>query len=245
MTRRWTGPPSRSSGGWRSMRRPGSVRGVVRCRSQWSRSRRSRYGTTRRGRVTRTAHLHLQINARVFADGRWRGLHTVGFRDSIDALNGIGHAAVMTDPQFRAALAAAGFTLDPGLGRSPSWRGSSGRSRHVRRRSAATSTGTRPNGASATPARSPGRGCGSRGTARAWAEARPDKVIPTDGADLVDRWNERAHELGYRDPTPSPDSPSSSKRPRPGCPRPRGGGRDGAVAAGGTPVGVEPRRCPR
>jgi len=28
-------------------------------------------------------HLHLQVNARVFAEGKWRGLHTVGVRDSI------------------------------------------------------------------------------------------------------------------------------------------------------------------
>ena len=57
-------------------------------------------------------HLHLQINARVFAEGHWRALHTVGVRDSLDAINGIGHAAVMTDPGFRDALAAHGYTLD-------------------------------------------------------------------------------------------------------------------------------------
>src|SRR3954447_4927862 len=56
--------------------------------------------------------LHLQLNARVFAAGRWRGLHTVGVRDFLAAINGIGHAAVTTDPQFRAALAAHGYTLD-------------------------------------------------------------------------------------------------------------------------------------
>jgi len=48
----------------------------------------------------RYRHLHLQINARVFAAGQWRGLRTVGFRDSIEAINGIGHAAVMTYPGF-------------------------------------------------------------------------------------------------------------------------------------------------
>jgi conjugative relaxase-like TrwC/TraI family protein len=57
-------------------------------------------------------HLHLQINARVFATGRWRGLHTVGVRDFLGAINGIGHAAVTTDPQFRSALAAHGYSLD-------------------------------------------------------------------------------------------------------------------------------------
>jgi exodeoxyribonuclease V alpha subunit len=35
-------------------------------------------------------HLHLQIKARVFAEGKWRGLHTVGFRDGVEALNGSG-----------------------------------------------------------------------------------------------------------------------------------------------------------
>ena len=69
-----------------------------------------RHYTSRAGDPHR--HLHLQINARVFAAGKWRGLHTVGVRDFLGAINGIGHAAVATDPQFRAALAAHGYTLD-------------------------------------------------------------------------------------------------------------------------------------
>ena len=56
-------------------------------------------------------HLHLQINARVFAAGEWRGLHTVGVRDSLAAINGTGHAAVACEPQFRAALAAHGYAF--------------------------------------------------------------------------------------------------------------------------------------
>ena len=70
-----------------------------------------RHFTSRAGDPHR--HLHLQINARVFAAGRMAGLHTVGVRDSLEAINGIGHAAVMTNPEFRAALAAHGYTLDP------------------------------------------------------------------------------------------------------------------------------------
>ena len=69
-----------------------------------------RHYTSRAGDPHR--HLHLQVNARVFAEGTWRGLHTVGVRDGLDAINGIGHAAVMCDPGFRAALAARGYTLD-------------------------------------------------------------------------------------------------------------------------------------
>ena len=41
-----------------------------------------RHYTSRAGDPHR--HLHLQINARVFAAGKWRGLDTVGVRDSID-----------------------------------------------------------------------------------------------------------------------------------------------------------------
>jgi len=69
-----------------------------------------RHYTSRAGDPHR--HLHLQVNARVFAEGTWRGLHTVGARDSLDAINGIGHAAVLTDPDFRAALASHGFRVD-------------------------------------------------------------------------------------------------------------------------------------
>ena len=71
-----------------------------------------RHYTSRAGDPHR--HLHLQINARVWAQDRWRGLHTVGFRDSIDAINGIGHAAVMTDPQFRARPGRARLHPRPG-----------------------------------------------------------------------------------------------------------------------------------
>jgi exodeoxyribonuclease V alpha subunit len=35
---------------------------------------------------------------------------------------------------------------------------------------------------------------------RAWAEGRPDKVIPRSGADLVARWRAELGSLGYRDP---------------------------------------------
>ena len=69
-----------------------------------------RHYTSRAGDPHR--HLHLQVNARVFAAGKWRGLDTVAVRDSINAVNGIGYAAVACDPAFRAALTAHGYTLN-------------------------------------------------------------------------------------------------------------------------------------
>ncbi len=70
-----------------------------------------RHCTSRAGDPHR--HVHLQVNARAKAAGAWRGIHSVGIRDSIEAINGIGHAAVATDPEFRRVLAAHGFTMDP------------------------------------------------------------------------------------------------------------------------------------
>jgi exodeoxyribonuclease V alpha subunit len=52
----------------------------------------------------------------VWAAGAWRGLHTVGVRDGLDAINGMGHASVMTDPRFRTALADHGYSLDHASG---------------------------------------------------------------------------------------------------------------------------------
>src|ERR1700710_2577146 len=55
-----------------------------------------RHWTNRAGDPHR--HVHLQINARVEAAGGWRGLDTAAVRDSTAAVNGIGHAAVVSDP---------------------------------------------------------------------------------------------------------------------------------------------------
>ena len=120
-----------------------------------------RHYTSRAGDPHR--HLHLQVNARVWAAGAWRGIHTVGVRDSLDAINGIGHAAVICDPEFRAALAAHGYPLDRTPARSRAGAVTPGRSAPGRRRSAGTSTGTRPSGAPTHPGEEPGRGCAERG----------------------------------------------------------------------------------
>ncbi|HZJ06299.1 MAG TPA: MobF family relaxase, partial [Nocardioidaceae bacterium] len=157
-----------------------------------------RHFTSRTGDPHR--HLHVQINARVLAEGTWRGLHSVGMRDSLAAINGIGHAAVTTDPEFRAMLAALGFTLDPATGELAELVPFVGRfsartaqiSRHLDRYEAEWRA--------ANPDVEPGPGLRRAWDRRAWAEARPDKIVPTDGAALVERWNEELHALGYRDP---------------------------------------------
>jgi exodeoxyribonuclease V alpha subunit len=158
-----------------------------------------RHHTSRAGDPHR--HLHLQINARVLAEGGWRGLHTVGVRDSIDSINGIGHAAVMTDPAFRAALAARGFTLDTGTGEVTQLAEFVGpfsaRAAQIGRNIDRYETEWR----AANPGQEPGPALCRAWDARAWAEDRPDKVVPRDGGELTDRWVAELRNLGYR---PSP-----------------------------------------
>ena len=132
-----------------------------------------RHYTSRAGDPHR--HLHLQINARVFAQGRWRGLHSVGVVDSIEAINGIGHAAVACDPGFRNALARTRLHARPEEPvRSPSSHRSWARSVLGRRRSAATSTATRPTGGPSIRVRSPAGGCAGGGTGG--RGRRPDRT---------------------------------------------------------------------
>jgi conjugative relaxase-like TrwC/TraI family protein len=163
-----------------------------------------RHFTSRAGDPHR--HLHLQINARVFAAGTWRGLHTVGVRDSLEAINGIGHAAVMTDPDFRAALAAHGYTLDPETGEVTQLAGYapafSARSRQIEANIDRYEAAWRRD----HPDQEPGPAIRQSWDRHAWAEARPDKIIPVSGADLRVRWIEDLIELGfrYRDPSRRP-----------------------------------------
>jgi exodeoxyribonuclease V alpha subunit len=157
-----------------------------------------RHYTSRAGDPHR--HLHVQINARVFARSTWRGLHSVGVVDSIEALNGVGHAAVMCDPHFRAALAARGYTLDEDgeieqlalyAGRFSQRATQIGR--NVDRYEAAWRA--------EHPGHEPGPQLRQTWDRRAWADARPDKVVPRSGADLVAAWNHELHDLGFTPPT--------------------------------------------
>jgi len=157
-----------------------------------------RHYTSRAGDPHR--HLHLQVNARVFAEGKWRGLHTVGVRDSLDAINGIGHGAVMTDPDFRAALAAHGFHVDPRSGEIVELAAFAGpfsaRAAQIGRNMDRYEAGWR----AANPGAEPGPKLRQSWDARAWAQARPDKVIPKDGAELTKAWVQELYGLGFADP---------------------------------------------
>ena len=198
-----------------------------------------RHYTSRAGDPHR--HLHLQINARVFADREWRGIHSVGMRDSLEAINGIGHAAVATDPGFRAALAAHGFTFDPTTGEiaelAPYAARFSARAAQIGRNVDRYEAEWRAE----HPGEEPGPKLRQAWDRRAWSQARPDKVVPKDGAAMVAAWNEELHQLGYRDPNRSASQPTLSA-PRIGGLDREGGRGAGVVAAGGEAVGVERSR---
>jgi hypothetical protein len=108
-------------------------------------------------------------------------------RDSLEAINGIGHAAVMTDPTFRAALAElAGYA-----GAFSAWARQI--QQNIDRYEAEWRIGY--------PGEEPGPALRRSWDRRAWADARPDKVVPTSGAELSQRWIEELHELGFLAPT--------------------------------------------
>ena len=138
-----------------------------------------------------------------------------GIRDSLDAINGIGHAAVTTDPQFRAALAAHGFTLDP-YGEidqlAPFTGAFSARAAQI----AGNIERYETDWQTAHPGQTAGPGLRQAWDSRAWANARPDKVTPVPGSELNSRWLAELAALGYRDQdrpvTPNPASAGSLDR---------------------------------
>src|ERR687894_1209891 len=144
-----------------------------------------RHYTSRAGDPHR--HLHLQIGARVFAAEQWRGLHTVGVRDFLAAINGIGHAAVACDPRFRAALAAHGYALDADgeIRQLADFVGAfSARSAQIARNLDRYEFAW----TAAHPGERPGPALRRAWDARAWADDRPDKVVPQPGEDITTRW---------------------------------------------------------
>ncbi|MCU1658628.1 MAG: trwC2, partial [Pseudonocardiales bacterium] len=161
-----------------------------------------RHYTSRAGDPHR--HLHLQVNARVFAAGTWRGLDTVAVRDQIAALNGTGHAAVACDPQFRGALARHGYTLTASgeiAQLAPFVGAFSKRARQIERQLDRYETEWRVQ----HPGEEPGPALRRAWDSRAWAEDRPDKVTPESGIELRGRWLNELASLGYRDPAAPTD----------------------------------------
>ena len=119
----------------------------------------------------------------------------------IDAVNGIGLAAVMCDPQFRQVLANHGFTVNGDTGEVNELAGFVGpfsaRARQIGKNIVRYEAAWRDT----HPGAEPGPDLLRTWDRRAWSKARPDKVVPTDGTVLTDRWINELHQLGFRSPT--------------------------------------------
>ncbi len=144
-------------------------------------------------------HLHLQLLSRVFAAGKWRGLHTVGIRDFLGAINGIGHAAMACDPELNAAFAANGYTknatgeiLELAEYTGPFSARNAQIARNVDRYEREWTA--------AHPGEAAGPGLRRAWDARAWADGRPNKVTAQPGTSLGERWRAELSALGYRAP---------------------------------------------
>jgi thymidine kinase len=154
-------------------------------------------------------HLHLQLLSRVFAAGKWRGLHTVGVRDSLGAINGIGHAAIACDPELNAAFAAHGYTKDA-TGEILELADYAGPFSARNAQIARNVDRYEREWTAAHPGEHPGPALRRAWDARAWADGRPDKVVAQPGANLDQRWRGQLSGLGYRGPagpvdlTPNP-----------------------------------------
>ncbi|MCF6506116.1 TrwC relaxase [Blastococcus sp. MG754426] len=157
-----------------------------------------RHYTSRAGDPHR--HLHLQLLARVFAAAKWRGLHTVGVRDFLGAINGVGHAAMACDPELNAAFAANGYTRD-GTGEllqlAPYVGPMSARAAQI----AANIARYERQWTQAHPGESAGPALRRAWEARAWADGRPDKVRRRPGEDHDERWRSELAGLGFRAPS--------------------------------------------
>ena len=156
-----------------------------------------RHYTSRAGDPHR--HLHVQINARVCR--RHLARAALG-RDARQPRRDQRHRPRRGDvhPEFRSVLEAHGFSLDPATGElgelAPYVGKFSARTAQIGRNLDRYEAEWRQ----ANPGAEPGPGLRQAWDRRAWAQARPDKVVPKDGAALVGRWNEELHALGYRDP---------------------------------------------
>ncbi|MDP9117967.1 MAG: relaxase domain-containing protein, partial [Actinomycetota bacterium] len=173
-----------------------------------------RHYTSRAGDPHR--HIHLQVNARVLAAGAWRGIDTVAIRDSTAAINGIGHAAVIADPRFRAALAAQGFTVDADgeIEQLTAFIAPfSKRAAQITAQVADYETQWRLE----NPGSEPGPGLRRAWDTRAWASGRPDKNTAVPARVVHERWLTELEHLGYHHPTPA-GTPATNEHTPTGTP---------------------------
>jgi exodeoxyribonuclease V alpha subunit len=153
-----------------------------------------RHYTSRAGDPHR--HIHLQFNARVPVGEKWRGIDSAAMLRMQRAINGIGHRAIVADPEFRATLAAHGYTLDPSgeiVQLASIVPAMSKRSTQVAENVARYEREWRAANPGAEPSAEQIRSWDTRG----WEDARPAKAKnPTRGAECEQEWVTELRALG-------------------------------------------------
>ncbi len=228
--------------GWlASTRPPGSGRAARRSPSRSSELEAVtvRHYTSRAGDPHR--HLHLQVNARVFAAGKWRGLDTVAFRDSINGDQRHRARRGRVRPGLPGRAGRARLHPQRRTGRSSSSRRSSGAFSKRAAQIAALLDRYEANGAPTTRVKNRGRGCGGRGTRGRGPTTGRTRSSRARVRELRQRWLAELAALGYRDR----DKPIQLALPTARALRPGRRGRRGRARLGAAPVGVERRRHAR
>ena len=114
----------------------------------------------------------------------------------------------MTNPEFRSrAGRCTASRSTPRPARSPSWRRTPGRSAPAHEQIETNIDTYEAAWRAEHPGEEPGPALRQAWDRRAWADARPDKVVPTTGEELRHRWVEELHELGYVAPAPGAPLP--------------------------------------
>lgn len=167
-------------------------------------------------------HIHWQVGARVFAEGKWRQLDTADFAKHSSALNALGENAMHADPELRRVLAAEGYTFDPATGQvtelGPYVEAFSTRAAQIRRNKELLEANWKADPVNA--GKVPGPGLRSEWDHMAWngtaeltyidAELIPRPAKEASEGGLKQRWAQELAAMGFQAPEsrtqPSPES---------------------------------------
>jgi conjugative relaxase-like TrwC/TraI family protein len=141
-------------------------------------------------------HVHVQWNTRVFAEGKWRGLHTAATLKQQGALRGVGEAAINSDVRLQSALAEAGFSFDRSTGKITNLekqaRAMSKRANQIQANVARFETAWRQQ----FPGKEPDAALRREWDQKAWAFERPRKRQASENAEA--KWVSELREGGLQ-----------------------------------------------
>lgn len=141
-------------------------------------------------------HIHVQWNTRVFAAGKWRGLHTAATVKQQGALRGVAEAVISSHGGLRTALRSAGLTYDAASGKvvelSEHADVMSKRALQVQQNTAKLEHAWR----ASNPGLEPSQAIVREWDQQAWALNRPQKMHDPGRAE--DRWMQELHDAGLQ-----------------------------------------------